>query len=430
MQRNEASRASRAGERTGAVPGALAARRRAIPLLWLACGVTALWAVGATGLILAGDTLAAHLVERQVAMQYSYEEQIASMRARLDKLASRQMFDQDTIETRVADLAARQSLMETRGALVAQLSAETGHPPVPPAERIEPGLPRALSPRPVPIDASVSPRAKPAPVGEAPLLRGLGADERRGERTSRAGEAVDLEAKVRALAGWLDGAERAQAATLSGLDAQSRHLVAKLRLAIADTGLDPEKVQAQPGAGRRAEGGPFVAVGEAGPAPAFEAAVRRVQAQIAAASRLRSALRLLPLRHPLSSGAEMTSSYGVRSDPFTRGMAMHTGVDFRAEHGAPVRATGTGRVVTAEHSGGYGNMVEIDHGNGLTSRYAHLSSIEVDEGEEVEAGALIGKVGSTGRSTGAHLHYETRLTGDPTDPARFLRAGSRHGDLF
>ena len=167
-----------------------------------------------------------------------------------------------------------------------------------------------------------------------------------------------------------------------------------------------------------------------GPAPAFEAALQRVQEQIATASRLRGAFRHLPVRHPLTASAEMTSSYGVRSDPFTRGMAMHTGVDFRAEQGAPVRATGTGRIVTAEYSGGYGNLVEIDHGGGLTSRYAHLSSIEVDEGRTVEAGALVGRVGSTGRSTGAHLHYETRLGGDAADPTRFLRVGAKHRDLF
>jgi len=378
-------------------------------------------------LILSGDTLGAHLIERQVSMQYAYEEQIASMRAQLDRLASRQVVDQDSIETRVADLASRQALMESRHALVAQLSAETG--PALDAERRDAGASKAALPlRPSSFDSAAPTRAKPAPVGDAPFPRASNYDEhRRGKTISLA---RDLGVEVRALATWLDGADQAQAKALTGLDERSRQAVARLKLAIAETGIDPEKVQAGPHGSRGPQGGPFVPVAEAGPAPAFEAALRRVQGQIATVTRLRGALRLLPVRHPLTSAAEMTSSYGVRSDPFTRGMAMHTGIDFRAEHGAQVRATGAGRVVTAEYSGGYGNLVEIDHGNGLTSRYAHLSSIDVDEGREVEAGAFVGRVGSTGRSTGAHLHYETRLTGDPTDPTRFLRVGARHRDLF
>ncbi len=104
---------------------------------------------------------------------------------------------------------------------------------------------------------------------------------------------------------------------------------------------------------------------------------------------------------------------------------MHTGLDFRAEHGAPVRASGAGQVVGAEYAGGYGYMVEIDHGNGVSTRYAHLSAITVSAGETVETGAVLGRAGSTGRSTGPHLHYETRIDGEAVDPQRFLRAGAR-----
>jgi murein DD-endopeptidase MepM/ murein hydrolase activator NlpD len=115
----------------------------------------------------------------------------------------------------------------------------------------------------------------------------------------------------------------------------------------------------------------------------------------------------------------------MRIDPFTRGPAMHTGLDFRAERGAEVRATGPGRVTAAEYSGGYGRMVEVDHGNGVATRYAHLSAIGVAPGETVAAGAILGRVGSSGRSTGPHLHYEVRIDGEPIDPQRFLRAGAR-----
>ena len=131
------------------------------------------------------------------------------------------------------------------------------------------------------------------------------------------------------------------------------------------------------------------------------------------------------MRRPTAGGAEVTSSYGVRIDPFLRQPAMHTGVDFRGETGDPVLASADGEVALAERHGGYGVMVEIDHGNGLASRYAHLSAVAVRAGEKVKAGDLIGRIGSTGRSTGPHLHYEIRLQGDVTDPQRFLRAGLR-----
>jgi murein DD-endopeptidase MepM/ murein hydrolase activator NlpD len=115
----------------------------------------------------------------------------------------------------------------------------------------------------------------------------------------------------------------------------------------------------------------------------------------------------------------------MRIDPFTRGPALHTGLDFRADPGAEVRATAAGRVVSAEYSGGYGRMVEVDHGNGITTRYAHLSAMRVAPGQAVSAGTILGRVGSTGRSTGPHLHYETRIDGTPVDPQLFLRAGAR-----
>jgi len=114
-------------------------------------------------------------------------------------------------------------------------------------------------------------------------------------------------------------------------------------------------------------------------------------------------------------------------DPFFRALAMHTGVDLRSNMGEPVRATAAGKVVVAGWSGGYGKMVEIDHGNGLATRYGHLSTIEVTEGQTVHLYQVIGRVGSTGRSTGPHLHYETRVDGDAVDPQKFLRAALRLG---
>jgi hypothetical protein len=117
-------------------------------------------------------------------------------------------------------------------------------------------------------------------------------------------------------------------------------------------------------------------------------------------------------------------------DPFLRTPAMHTGLDFRGSTGDPVRATANGRVESAGVNGGYGKMIEIDHGNGFSTRYAHLSAIEVKVGQSVRIGQIIGRVGSTGRSTGPHLHYETRIDGEAVDPQKFLRAGLRLGSAI
>jgi murein DD-endopeptidase MepM/ murein hydrolase activator NlpD len=108
---------------------------------------------------------------------------------------------------------------------------------------------------------------------------------------------------------------------------------------------------------------------------------------------------------------------------------MHTGIDLRGDAGEPVRATASGNVTIAGRQGGYGNMVEIDHGNGLTTRYGHLSEVDVKVGQIVRIGEVIGKIGSTGRSTGPHLHYETRINGVAVDPGKFLRAGLWLGNV-
>jgi murein DD-endopeptidase MepM/ murein hydrolase activator NlpD len=119
---------------------------------------------------------------------------------------------------------------------------------------------------------------------------------------------------------------------------------------------------------------------------------------------------------------EMSSGFGLRRDPFKRRPAMHAGVDFRGPVGSPVKSTAPGVVIKAGWNGGYGKLVEVRHENGVTSRYAHLSIILVRAGQKVEAGDILGKLGNTGRSTGPHLHYETRVSGRAIDPLRFWKA--------
>lgn len=119
-----------------------------------------------------------------------------------------------------------------------------------------------------------------------------------------------------------------------------------------------------------------------------------------------------------------SSDFGWRIDPFTGAKAFHEGVDFTAETGMPIKAAAGGVVVYSDYHAEYGNMLEIDHGNGLVSRYAHASKRLVKVGDVVMKGQEIARVGSTGRSTGPHLHFEVRFKGAPQNPARFLQASN------
>jgi len=133
-----------------------------------------------------------------------------------------------------------------------------------------------------------------------------------------------------------------------------------------------------------------------------------------------ASLKFLPSRYPINEGW-YSSNFGYRIDPFSGQQSYHEGVDFPAESGTPIVAAASGKVIFADLHREYGKMIEVDHGNGLVSRYAHASSMAVREGDLVVRGQQIAAVGSTGRSTGPHLHFEVRLNGVPQNPARFLQ---------
>ncbi|WP_337844543.1 peptidoglycan DD-metalloendopeptidase family protein [Thermus sp.] len=134
----------------------------------------------------------------------------------------------------------------------------------------------------------------------------------------------------------------------------------------------------------------------------------------------------LPLGLPLSGYMGITSSFGVRRNPFGRGMEFHDGLDFAAPYGTPVRATGAGVVARVGWMGVYGLAVLLDHAEGYQTLYGHLSRVAVRPGERVERGQLLGYVGSTGRSTGSHLHYSVYRHGAPLDPRPFLQGLAAH----
>ncbi|MHA7820580.1 MAG: M23 family metallopeptidase [Erythrobacter sp.] len=149
--------------------------------------------------------------------------------------------------------------------------------------------------------------------------------------------------------------------------------------------------------------------------PRFE----RLGLSLARMSALERALDGVPQIMP-AANERITSAFGYRRDPFNGRSAMHGGIDFKGAIGSPIYAAATGRVIYAARKGGYGKFVEIDHGNGLTTRYAHLSRIDVKVGQAIDAGETLGGLGSTGRSTGPHLHFEVRINGRAVNPRPFL----------
>ena len=133
--------------------------------------------------------------------------------------------------------------------------------------------------------------------------------------------------------------------------------------------------------------------------------------------------RLLPTILPVK-GSYNASGFGIRFDPFSGRRSVHEGIDFPARSGTPIVAAAGGVVISAEYHHEYGNMLDIDHGNDIVTRYAHASQLHANVGDIVKRGQLIAEVGSTGRSTGAHLHFEVRVKGMAQDPHKFLVAGA------
>lgn len=196
--------------------------------------------------------------------------------------------------------------------------------------------------------------------------------------------------------------------------------------------LPPPAVTAKPVATPPGQGGPFIAApGAYGDLQQeIDRLSRVVEYKTDELSMLESRIlekrvreRLLPTMLPVQ-GARIGSSFGYRSDPITGARAIHEGIDFVAPTGTPAVAAASGVVLAAEFHPAFGNMVDVDHGDGLLSRYAHLDRVDIKPGQMVRRGERIGLVGSTGRSTGSHLHFEVRMLGVAQNPSVFLHQGA------
>lgn len=339
------------------------------------------------------DFVIASAVE-QDRLSQQYEARIASLHRDMEAIVSRHLVEREQTNTQLAQLVDRQDALVARQQLLTGLASDA-----------------------VAAGIEVLPMLTPVPVAH-PLREGLNRPDGVGGPVDDAPPAPDENAalspgealmRVAMAADWLETSQRDALETLAD-EVSMRSAV--IHETLEELGFGEVAVSGV--------GGPFV------PAAAdFDA----VEAGLAEFARLQQFARELPLAAPLAV-VDVTSNYGRRVDPFLGTTATHTGIDLRASTGTTVRATAPGVVVTAGANGGYGNMVEIDHGNGIITAYAHLSRVSVRVGQDVDVGAAIGRAGSTGRSTGPHLHYEILRDGRTVDPAPFLRAAREVADYL
>lgn len=391
-------------------------------VFWIVIGTVILlgmWSAATATYFAFRDDVLTRLIARQAEMQYAYEDRIAELRAKVDRTTSRQLLDQEQFDQKLEQVMRRQTTLESRATALGALPDITGsiRAPLRGAAATEPAASGVPKPSPISDTAVfVAPSDREARLeSRAPLVVHPPAN--------RFAKIQGVDNVIVRLQNSLDKIEGRQLAALASLEDSMESRVRRMRGVFTDLGLD--MAQLETATPRTAMGGPFVPVKLGPNAGPFERQLYRINITRAQVDRLNRTLALVPYRKPVIGEVEFTSGFGVRSDPFLGRAAMHTGLDFRASTGDPVRATANGKIVSSGWSGGYGRMVEIDHGNGLSTRYGHLSEINVKVGDSVRIGQVIGTVGSTGRSTGPHLHYETRIDGDAVDPQKFLRAGVR-----
>ena len=237
-------------------------------------------------------------------------------------------------------------------------------------------------------------------------------------------ESSRLKARLDTIEERLGELHVAQQSTMTQLARRALSNLDEVRDVIAGLGLDANRVLGrvapQPQGG---VGGPFIPASPSDPSPAVQVGFGAADRAVERWEGVQRALRALPLGAPVEQVSVM-SPFGRRIDPFNGLAAFHSGMDLGGAMGMPIHATAPGRVTYVGTNGNYGRMIEIDHGQGLSTRYAHLSRFLVRPGERIHYGQTIGLMGSSGRSTGVHVHYEVLIDGKPRDPTKFIQAGS------
>jgi len=384
---------------------------------WIVVGtlvIMAIWSVATGSYFAFHDDVLTRLIARQADMQFAYEDRIAELRGQIDRITSRQLLDQEQYEQKLSALLHRQAALEQRTNALGGDLGITGS--IRPARAAAPPPERPV--RASPINDTVifvAPPDREARLESRELPVGL-------TRIASRGAGAGFDGILGRVSDALDKVEHRQIAVLTDMEERMDSKARRMRSVLGDLGVNPVRA---PGIG-----GPFVPFKPPRTgASAFDRQLYRINVARAEINQYSHALVAVPVRKPVAGEVDMSSPFGMRLDPFLGRPAIHTGIDLRGELGEPAHATAAGKVTIAGREGGYGNMVEINHGNGLATRYGHLSKILVKVGQIVHIGEVVGLIGSTGRSTGPHLHYETRINGEAVDPQKFLRAGVRLGSL-
>ncbi len=401
--------------------------------------LTAMFMVGyfaATAYLMFRDDLIEASYAHNARVKHQYEDRIAALRTKLDRITSRQLLDQQAIESRVSELVERQSRLGDRGGHINTLlekarakgistTAQKNHKPD--TKKTDPITTGSLN------------TAKPvnlASLSASFSLRGsLGADEKPANPTSAD---VLIQPTTTIVSNFYKGTAPQMTSSFTQslfseiteamieIDAHQRTEVDGMRIAASKKAQQIAGVLSSvgvtvPGAVKKQIGGPFEPLNQSTP---FDLHLEALDQSLAALDKISATAKTMPLIRP-ARNASVSSRFGSRVDPFNGKMAMHSGIDFRAARGTPVYAAGNGLVTHASRKGGYGKMVEIVHASGYKTRYAHLGKVLVKPGQTIKSGELIGKVGSTGRSTGPHLHYEIRKGKEAVNPIGFLKAAKK-----
>lgn len=236
-------------------------------------------------------------------------------------------------------------------------------------------------------------------------------------------ESTQMRRDIKVLENQLVSMEEKENVTVERLTEQTDNFIASMESLVTSAGMDVEDLMAGDDELVAGQGGPFVEFqADNRPGGRLKTKLQNLENRLAYSENLQTIIKKLPLAVPLHA-YHITSTYGKRRDPVNRRWAMHYGLDFGSRPRAPIYVTAPGTVVTAGWKGNFGKMVEVDHGAGIKTRYAHLSSITVKKGQVINFGDKIGVIGSTGRSTGNHLHYEVMFRDKGLDPMQLIKAG-------
>lgn len=348
--------------------------------------------------------------ERSYKARLDYEDRVAELRNTVDRLNDRLLLNQSGYLDKIDEVRADYEKLVERHRLLNDLFRRGQGPDSEPGEADDTGGRRG----------SLEDLAPAATQSSKGSLNQLTFRQRYAYEFRSAHEALMPLTELRRRFGEFG---QLQLALLEDAASLSRTRAKEIEKLLANLGLSKKRLAAISAAEADGVGGPFIAASLGSfNAPELSESLEAAIQSITQEERLLAEVERLPLMSPVRGSSSVSSRFGLRRDPFRKVPAFHSGVDLRATYGAAVIATAPGKIVKAGWDGAYGRSVEIAHDNGISTVYAHLRSIKVKRGQRVAKGDVVGLVGSTGRSTGPHLHYETRIGGRSVDPARFWKA--------